>query len=72
MEGYVKNYAQIYFHGLVEIYHEGRLNRPLITFLRSGRKGSRAALAARLALDALRTDCYLPGDHILLHGCKCQ
>ena len=66
--GYVKNYAQIYFHGLVEIYHEGRLNRPLITFQRSGRKVSRAALAARLALDALRTDCYLPGDHILLHG----
>jgi len=34
-------------------YYRGRLNRPLITFRQAGRKGSRAAAAACLALDHL-------------------
>ena len=43
-EGSVKSYAQICFWPLVEIYYRGRLNRPLVTFQQTGRKGSRAAV----------------------------
>jgi len=31
-------------YGSVEIYHRGRLNRPLFTFQQAARKGSRAAV----------------------------
>ena len=63
--GSVKSYAQICFCGLVEIYDRGRLDRPLVTFQRSGCKVSRAKPAALLVLDTLCTDCYLPGYHLL-------
>ena len=55
------------FRYLIEIYHKGCVRRgggagalllvvhrhPLVTFQQAGHKGSRAALAARLALDTL-------------------
>ena len=43
-DGGVKSYAQNQFWYLVEIYYRGRLNRPLVTVQRAGRKGSRAAV----------------------------
>ena len=43
----------------------GGLRRPLVTFGRPGRKGSRAA-AACLALDASRADCHSPDQQVLL------
>lgn len=51
---------------LVEIYYRGRLTAPLVTFGRSGRKGSRAAAAACLALDASRADCHSSDQQVLL------
>ena len=39
---------------------------PLVTFGRAGRKGSRAAAAASLALDASRADCHSPNQQVLL------
>ena len=42
--GGVKSYAQNQFWYLAEIYYRGRLNRPLVTVQRAGRKGSRAAV----------------------------
>ena len=51
-QGSVKSNAQICCN-LIEIYYRGRLSSPLVTIQRSGRKVSRAASAACLALDAL-------------------
>ena len=51
---------------LVEIYYGGRLNRPLVTNQRAGRKGSRAAAVACLTLDASRADCHSPDQQVLL------
>ena len=39
---------------------------PLVTLGWSGRKGSRAAAAACLALDASRADCHSPDQQVLL------
>ena len=39
---------------------------PLVTLGRSGRKGSRVAAAACLALDASRADCHSPDQQVLL------
>lgn len=44
----------------------GGLSCPLVTFGRSGRKGSRAAAAACLALDASRADCHSPDQQVFL------
>ena len=44
----------------------GCFGAPLVTFGRSGRKGSRAAAAAWLALDALWADCRSPDQQVLL------
>ena len=44
----------------------GCFGAPLVTFGRSGRKGSRAAAAACLALDASRADCHSPDQQVLL------
>ena len=44
----------------------GCFGAPLVTLGRSGRKGSRAAAAACLALDASRADCHSPDQQVLL------
>ena len=45
---------------------QGGFGAPLVTFGRSGRKGSRAAAAACLALDASQADCHSPDQQVLL------
>ena len=45
---------------------QGCFGAPLVTLGRSGRKGSRAAAAACLALDASRADCHSPDQQLLL------
>lgn len=48
--GSVKSYAQIILRSGRNLLH-GVLRHPLVTFRRSGHKGSRAASAARIAQD---------------------
>ncbi len=47
---------------------QGGLTAPWLLISSQGAKGSRAAAAARLALDPLRTDCYLSDQYFLFHG----
>ena len=49
---------------------QGGFGVPLVTFRRSGRKGSRAAAATCLALDTSRADCHSPDQQVLLDDLK--